>query len=255
MILALVQARMSSTRLPGKVMKKVLVKPLIGYLLERLTYAKKIDKIIVATSRKKENDEMCDYVRSIGFKVYRGSENDVLNRFYYISREYNPDGIVRITADCPLILPVLIDRACDSFLKKRPDYLGYRLPYPEGLADISVCSFKALETAWNEAKLPSEREHVVTYLFNNPQRFKIARLKIESSINDYRYTVDENLDFEVVKKIIEDLYQPGKFFGLKEIEKYSKEHPEIVNLNKHITRNEGYQKSLMEDEKFISRKR
>lgn len=250
----IIQARMGSSRLPGKVMKKVLNKPLIGYLIERLERAQFLEDIIVATSLKPKDDLICDYLKTTKAEIFRGSEKDVLDRYYQAARLYGAEVIVRITADCPLILPELVDRACKVFIEKKPDYLGYCLPYPEGLADISLCSFKALKIAWEKANLPSEREHIFTYLTKNPHKFHLLKLQLESSINDYRYTIDEEVDLEVVEKIIEDLYNVNKAFGLKEIENYSKLHPEIVNTNKHILRNQGYCKSLAEDEAFKDKK-
>lgn len=250
MVLAIVQARMGSSRLPGKVMKKVLGKPMVGYVLERVLSSKAVDKVVLATSTNPENEEMCEYVKNIGIDVFRGSEDDVLDRFYQASLIYKPDTIVRITADCPLILPELINKACDEFFKKKPDYLGYLLPYPEGLADIAVLSFSALATAWREAQKPSEREHVVTFLINRPDRFDVIRLPVDSSVNHLRFTVDESRDFIVVKDIIERLYEKSfKKFGLKEIEDFSCKYPEIMKINAYIQRNEGYLKSLLKDKK------
>lgn len=248
---AIIQARMSSTRLPGKVMKKVNGRSLLTYLSERLQAASSLKAIVVATSTSKKDDIIAEECRNLGVSCFRGSEQDVLDRFYQAAVKYDIDPIVRITADCPLLLPDLIDRAYSAFLEKEADYLGYLLPYPEGLADISVFPFFALKIAWQEACKPSEREHVVPFLFTRPERFNVIRLEVKSNLNHLRFTVDEKLDLQVVGYIINALYgKPKKIFGLKEIEKFANEHPEIVSINMHIPRNEGYQKSILEDKKW-----
>jgi len=249
---ALIQARMGSTRLPGKVMAKVKGKPLLYYLIERLRVVERLDTIVVTTTTQEKDDAIVDECKSLNVPFFRGSEKNVLNRFFLAAKKYGVDIIVRITADCPLIMPDLIDRACKEFFRlKMPDYLGYSLPYPEGLADISIFPFSSLQVGMNEAELPSDKEHVIVYVKNRPERFRVVKLGIRSFINKYRYTVDEDLDFKVVKKIIEDLYEPGKIITLKEIEEYSRNHPEVVNINKHITRNEGYAISLDEDKTYL----
>jgi len=248
MIGAIIQARMGSLRLPGKVLRKVNGKTLLFYLIERLRASRLLDTIIVATSRQSNNDAIEEECRLIKVPCYRGSEQDVLDRFYNAALKHKIGIIVRITGDCPMVMPGLVDRACRYYLKNKPDYLGHVLPYPEGLADMSIVSFDALKTAWLEARKPSEREHVVTFLFNNPERFKVVRIKVNSRLNNYRFTVDEEKDYRVVKHIINELYnKPKKIFGFQEIEKYVKAHPDIMRINMHIQRNEGYKKALEAD--------
>jgi len=249
----IIQARMGSSRLPGKVLKQVSGKSLLEYLFDRLAQAKKCKTIILATTINPEDDKLCDKAEAYGIPVYRGSEDDVLDRYYQAAKQYNLDPVIRITADCPLILPELIDMACVAFYNENiPDYLGFKLPYPEGLADIAVFPFSALEKAWNGAEKMSEREHVTKFLINRPDRFRLVRLDVNSVINEFRYTIDEDLDYEVVKQIIED-FHPANDFNLKDLEEYSLNHPEVVNRNKHIMRNEGYYISLQKDGKLGSR--
>jgi len=247
MILAIVQARMNSTRLPGKVMKKILRKPLIGYLLERLGKSKKVNKIVIASSRKRNNDELCKYVKRLGLDVYRGEEDDVLDRYYQAASQFNPDAIVRISGDCPLIDYKVIDRVISYYLKGNFDYVSNVNPptYPDGL-DTEVFSFKALEEAWKNAKLKSEREHVTPYIINSG-KFKIGNVRAENDFSSKRWTVDNEEDFILISKIIENLYKENSYFDMYDILKFENKNPELFEINKHIKRNEGLQKSLEND--------
>ncbi len=247
MILAIVQARMSSTRLYGKIMKEILGKPLIGYLLESLTYSRRINKIVVATSTGEENNRLCNYVESQGFDVYRGSEDDVLDRFYQAAVKYRPDSIVRVTGDCPLIDPGVCDRLIDEYVDKEVDYACLGLTFAEGL-DCEIFSFDALESAYKNARMQSEREHVTPYIYSNPDLFSKFTLENKTDDSKYRFTVDESQDFEVVKTIIENLYRAkGLPLSSGEIKRYLDDHPDIVRKNMHIMRNEGYLKSVKQD--------
>ena len=247
----IVQARMNSSRFYGKVIKKIEGRTSLSYLFERLKTVESTPRIILATTVNKLDNIIVKEAQRHQITCFRGSENNVLDRYYQAAVKFNIDPIIRITADCPLILPDLIDKSYRSFLKKKPDYLGYLLPYPEGLADISVISFSALKIAWQQARKPSEKEHVVTFLLNRPNRFRLVHLKVKSDINHLRFTVDEKCDFPVVKHIIKSLYgKPKRIFGLEEIEDFACKHPEITNINIHVPRNEGYKKSLMEDKKW-----
>ena len=250
-IAAFIQARMSSSRLPGKVMKKALGRPLLFYLCERLKTCHMLDQIVITTSAAPDDDIIERECKEMGFECFRGSLDFVLDRFYRAAVEYKADIIVRITADCPLLMPDLVDRQVMTFLKDGPyDYLGYQIPYPEGLADVSIMPFETLKYSWEHAEKPSEKEHPPLYVINRPHEFKLRRLVIDSPINDLRFTVDEPMDLEVITKLLEELYQPGKTISLWDIEVYSFRHPEIVDLNKNITRNEGLLKSLKQDKNW-----
>lgn len=234
---------MASERLPGKVMKKVLGKPLIGYLLERLSKSKKIDKIILATSLNSENDALCDYVEKIGYDAFQGSEEDVLNRYYQAAKKYNAKTIIRITGDCPLIDPEICDKLIKEYFKVKIDYARLSFMYAEGV-DCEVFDFTALEKANKEAKKQSEREHVTPFMKNNPDIFKILTLENKVDESQYRLAVDESEDFEVVKAIIKNLSIDKAHFTFKDIKNYLDNHPEIMKINAHVRRNEGYLKSL-----------
>lgn len=246
-ILAIIQARMGSKRCEGKVMKTVLGKPLIGYLLERVNFSRKIDKVILATSTDERNTGMCDYVKSLGFAVFRGDEEDVLDRYYQAALLYKADHIVRITGDCPLIDFEICDRLFEMYLKEKVDYAHLSPRFAEGL-DCEIFSFDCLRAAWKEAKMKSEREHVTLYFNNNLKRFK--KMIMENSVDDskYRITVDEQEDFDLVKAVIEVLYKNGGApFGSQEIKRFLEDNPGIYQKNYHIIRNEGLSISLKND--------
>lgn len=247
MILAVVQARISSKRLPGKVMKTVLGKPLIGYLLERLSFAKLIDKVVVATSTDTKNDQIVQYVQSLGFEVYRGKEDDVLDRYYQAALLYKADDIVRITGDCPLLDPAVCDEAIKAYENEGVDYVHTGPTFTEGL-DCEVFSFKALEIAWKGSKLKSEREHVTQYFYKHPELFKKITLVNKTDDSKYRITLDEEEDFIVIKAILEQFAkEEKKFFKAEAIKSFLNAHPDIYKINTRIVRNENLLKSLKED--------
>lgn len=248
MIISVIQARMGSSRLPGKVMKEAAGIPLIGHLLSRLKKSKLIDAFIVATSDNPENEPMISYLESNGYEVFKGSEEDVLDRFYQVLKNKNIDTVVRITGDCPLIDYKAVDLVISEFKKRKLDYLGCGKSFPEGYGS-EVFTFKSLEQAWQKATIKSEREHVTPYIWKHPEMFRVQKMEMNMDYSDIRVTVDEPEDFAVVKAIFENFYpEKGEDFFLEDVVNYLKSHKEIYSINKHIIRNEGYIKSLKEDE-------
>jgi len=249
---AIIQARISSTRLPGKVLKKIEGKTILEHVINRVRAAKKLDEVIVATTVKKKDLEIVKLCANLGVSVFCGSEDDVLDRYYQTARLFKAEHIVRITSDCPLIDPMVIDKVIELYFKKNADYATNGMPetFPDGL-DTEVFSFKTLKRAWENAKLSSEREHVTPYIRNNPNIFKIVNLKCNVDLKDKRWTIDEPEDFSFVKIIYKNLYPKDSLFGMETILNYLRENPEIEKINKEIIRNEGYLKSLKED-KIIS---
>ena len=235
---AIVQARMGSTRFPNKVMRPMAGTPMIGLLLGRLAASQRIDSIALATSDAPANEPMVDYVRGLGHLVYRGSENDVLDRYYQAAREAGADIVVRITGDCPLIDPVVVDAVIDVYEKQGVDYASNVSPptFPDGL-DTEVFSFKALETAWREARAQPEREHVTPFI-RESGKFAQANYSSGGDASGERWTVDEPEDFAVVQKVYEH-FHPRRDFGWHEVLALSKQHPEWFMANKHLARNEG----------------
>jgi spore coat polysaccharide biosynthesis protein SpsF len=252
MIIVIIQARMGSLRLPNKVMKKVLGKPLINYLLERVSAAEKVDQIILATTTKTEDDYLAKHVASLGYDVFRGSEDDVLSRYYHAFNKFKNkleklNAIVRITGDCPLIDSYLIDEVIKEYQAKGMDYVALSPDFSEGL-DVEIFSEDLLLQAFNEANLPSEREHVSLFFHNNKSLFNMSRIQNSSDDSSYRITVDEEQDFVVVKSIIEYFSNNNLEMNTQNIKNYLDTNPNVYNVNSHIIRNEGLQKSLEKEQ-------
>ena len=240
------QARIGSTRLPGKVLMEVNQISLLKIHLDRLKKSKNIDKIIVATTDKIEDDIIEKFVLEWGYEVFRGSENDVLDRFYQAVKLINPLWIVRITADCPLIDPKLIDEVIEYTQSKNIDYCSNTLieNFPDG-QDIEVFKFYALEYAWNHAIKKSDREHVTPYIrdfsnFKNNNIFSAINFDNDLNYSHIRMTVDEIRDFELIKIVIEN---NGLDKSWKEYADYIVSN-NLSHINDSIIRNEGYTKSL-----------
>jgi spore coat polysaccharide biosynthesis protein SpsF len=246
-VVAVTQARSGSTRLPGKILKQVEGKPLLQIHLERLKGSKLIDKILVATTTEPNDINVCNLVQTLGFDFYRGSENDVLDRFYRAVRNAPPDYVVRVTSDCPLLDPAVVDDVIALALKEKTDYCANILKetFPDG-QDIEIFTFAALERSWREAKLQSDREHVTPFIrinsnYNGGKLFKAINLEAPSNYGHVRMTVDEAKDFEMISSLIHEL---GTGRSWKEYADYIIAHPEIAEKNAHIIRNEGYLRSL-----------
>jgi glutamate-1-semialdehyde 2,1-aminomutase len=237
---AIVQARMGSTRFPNKVMRAICGTPMIGLLLERLAKAKRIDQIVLATSEDTRNESLANYVRELGYAVYQGSEDDVLDRYYQAAKEAGANTVVRITGDCPLIDPMLVDAVVASFLDSGVDYATNTSPptYPDGL-DTEVFSYRALETAWNLAKASQEREHVTPYIRESKQ-FTHRNCVNDTDVSGERWTVDEPEDFEVIQRVFEH-FHPRRDFAWSEVLALRNERPELFMANQHLIRNEGAQ--------------
>lgn len=236
--IAIVQARMDSTRLPNKVMRKICGRPLIEILLNRLSKSKGVDQIVVATTSELRDNPLVDHVRSLGYEIYRGSKNDVLDRYYQASKIHQADTIVRITGDCPLVDPALVDQVITAYKKQFVDYLSNtRKPtFPDGL-DVSVFSYSTLEKTRNEATTSYDKEHVTSYMRNSGQ-FSLGDFENSVDYSSERWTVDEDVDLEVVTNIVE-YFSPKMDFGWGEIMSLKKQKPELFLANKHLVRNQG----------------
>ena len=253
MILAILQARFSSSRLPGKVLKPILGKPMLLHQIERVQHSKMIDKLVVATSVDSSDDELVDCCLKNDIKVFRGSLNNVLDRFYQCAKYYNPDHIVRLTGDCPIADWQVIDKAIDKHLNTKSDYTSNVLPptYPDGI-DVEVVKISALKEAWKNAILPSELEHVMPYIRNNA-KFKQFNLENKVNLSEHRWTVDNSEDFEFIEMVYKELYLDNKRFTMHDVLKLLKSKPQMKKKNYHIARNEGAQKSYEEDREFLKK--
>lgn len=235
--LIIVQARMTSTRLPGKVLMPVLGKPLLDYLVERLHHVRSRPRVVLATTTNETDLPLVAAAERLGIACYRGSEDDVLSRYYEAALQFGGESILRITSDCPLLDPAVIDLVMKQFAsRKHPwDYVSTTLTrtFPRGM-DVEMFTFEALKTAHDEATLPAEREHVTPFLYNNPDRFKLGSVTNVLDVSRHRWTVDTEEDFELVKRIIEALYPSHPKFNMKDCLQLLNENPAWEKLNAHI---------------------
>lgn len=255
-VLAVIQARMGGSRLPRKTaLPLVDGKVVLELMLERVKKCRNIDKLIVATTINHSDNRIVEICKLSEVECFRGNELDVLDRFYQAYRNAGNsfNTIVRLTGDCPLHDPAIIDKVISVFLESDAECVTNVDPptYPDGL-DTEVFSAKALEKAWHEAKMKSEREHVTQYIRNNPAIFKKINVANDMDLSALRWTLDEESDYKMIKSVYENLYGKNPFFGMKDILNFLSKHPEIGNLNIQINRNEGLMKSLREDKKVIS---
>lgn len=255
MIAAVLQARVSSKRLPGKVIKPILGRPMISFQIERVKRSKRIEKLILATSEEGADDPIVGLGQLENIEVYRGSLNDVLDRFYKSVKEFSPAYVVRLTGDCPLVEPELIDSIIAHCIDGDFDYCTNALQptFPDGL-DVEVFRFSCLYEAWKEARLPSEREHVTLFMHSRPDRYKIGHYKQSDDMSKYRWTVDEPEDFELVKKIYEKLYPRDICFGMSDVIKLLEQNPELKTWNIRFERNEGMKKSIEADKEILAKR-
>jgi spore coat polysaccharide biosynthesis protein SpsF len=228
---------MTSTRLPGKVMKTVLGKTLLEHLLERLNRCQEIDGMIVATPSASVNQPIWDLCGRKNVPVFKGDENDVLSRYYGAARTAGADHIIRVTSDCPLMDPVELDSFIRFYKRNldRYDYVssGLERTYPRGM-EPEIFSFAALQQAQEGATLPDEREHVTLYIYRHKEKFKVGIFRYSEDISHHRWTVDTDEDFQLVSKIIETLYVKNPHFTLKDILALLDQHPTWIAINQHV---------------------
>lgn len=245
----IIQARVDSNRFPEKVLKKILGKPMIWYVIERCKRFRGCDSVVLATSSRSIDDNLVSVANGCKVAIYRGNANDVLDRYYRCAKEFKFDVIVRITADCPLIDADIGSMVIETFLTSGLDYVRTGCSFPDGLS-VEVFSFNALERAWKNAKLPSEREHVTPYMIKNPEVIVSRTIEHSSDLSEYRFTVDYEEDLLFVTKVYGALYHKNKSFGLDEILRLLKADEEISRLMPAPKRNEGYKRSLKDDKKY-----
>lgn len=236
-IVAIIQARMGSTRLPGKVMKPLVGKPMIYHVVERMRRVASVDEVVVATSVLPAEAPLIAYLESQGIPVFRGDEQDVLARYYEAAKACEADVIVRITADCPLISPTVTGKVISAFLDSagQCDYVSNALvrTFPRGL-DTEVFSFGALEKAFREATAPSDREHVTSYISRQPDVFRLQGITSDEDNSYLRWTVDEEADLQLVRRIYEALYLTKQVFEYEDVLALLTQRPELSAINRHI---------------------
>lgn len=248
-VVAIIQARMGSTRLPGKTLVKISGAPLLLHIINRIKASETIDAIIIATTQLPEDDVLEKLAADHCIACYRGSTDDVLDRFYQAAQTCEAEVIVRITADDPFKDPEILDHCC-HYLLEHPhvDYVSNTMKptYPEGL-DIEVFRFRALEISWKQAKLHSEREHVTPFIWKNPKIFRCVNIEHDEDLSHYRWTLDYPEDLKFTLQIYEKLSDKG-IFHMNDILDLLKKYPDLLKINNIFVRNEGYQKTL-ENEK------
>lgn len=233
------QARMTSTRLPGKILLPVLGKPLLAYQLERLRRAKRVDEIVVATTLNASDDPIVTLCRELGVSVYRGDELDVLDRYYQAAKAHAADVVVRVTSDCPLIDPAIVDQVIAAYLASDHDYIANtrERTFPRGM-DTEVFSLRALTEAWQEGRLPYEREHVTPFLYQHPERYAIGNVASGRDLGQHRWTVDTAEDFDLIARLLGALYPVKPEFTLDDILAQFALHPDWMRINQHIRQKE-----------------
>ena len=248
MIIAILQARMGSSRLPNKVLRKIKGKTLLELYVNRVKQSRLIDKIVIATTKKPEDEVIEEIATQLGLECFRGSENDLLDRYYQCAKKYKADVVVRVTPDDPFVDHRVIDRAVQIFKDNQVDFVTnhFEPTYPEGL-DVEVYSIYALEKSWKEAKLLSEREHVFPYIQNNQDQFKIINFKQDKDYSHLRWTIDYECDYEMTKVIYDYLYEKKPIFLQEDILQLLEKHPKISEINAHIKRKEGVNRTKAND--------
>jgi spore coat polysaccharide biosynthesis protein SpsF len=236
-VVIIVQARMTSTRLPGKILKKVLGKSLLEYQIERLRRVKLADEIVIATTINETDEPVVKLCNSVSVPYFRGSEEDVLSRYYETAKAHQADLIARVTSDCPLIDPEVIDRVIKFYIdhQTKYDYVSNCLErtYPRGM-DTEVFSFKVLQEAFLEATALPDREHVTPFIHRQPQRYSLASVNYSENQSDHRWTVDTPEDFQLIKKIIEVIYPKLPDFTLRDCLNLLEKNPEWSTINAHV---------------------
>ena len=250
MIAGILQVRVGSTRLPFKVLKKIQEKTLIELYIERVKKSKLINKIIIATTTNSDDDIIAQIANRINIDCFRGSENDLLDRYYQCAKQYDVDIIVRLCNDDPFVDYEIIDESISLLVHETADWVTNHLnpTYPEGL-DLDVFYFETLKIVWEKANLKSEREHVFPYIYNNIDNFYVISMEQKQDYSYLRWTLDYKEDFQMTKKVYDYLYDDKHIFLQKDILKLIEKYPEIKNINSNIDHYEGIKKSAKEDSK------
>lgn len=239
---------MGSSRLPNKVLLELAGKTVLEHVIQRTLQSKFVNEVIVATTISKLDLQLVQYCSSKNIRVFIGSEDNVLDRFYQAAKLLQPKNIIRITSDCPMIDPDVIDHIGNIHIRESTDYTSNTLDetFPDGL-DAEVFTFEALKTAWQDATLLSEREHVTPYIKKNPEKFKLFSVKSDINLSHHRWTIDQQQDYTFLSSVFSRLYNNNPDFRMKDVLNLLVEEPGLSKINDNIIRNEGYLKSLQKD--------
>ena len=248
-VVAIIQARMDSTRLPGKALKDILGKPMLWHIFNRLRHAKLVNQIVIATSNRRSDNPIVKFAEENEIPYYAGSEIDVVDRLYRAAKKFGADAVVRITVDCPLVDPAVVDKVTKAYLDNEDsfDYVSNTHPptYPDGL-DTEIFSFQALKRAWEEVKEPFGREWITTNFFEHPEKYRLGNVEYDEDLSYMRWTVDYQDDLDFIIEVYRRLYQRDKIFLMKDILDLLKKNPGLMEINKHHERDEGYLEALKE---------
>ena len=250
MIGCIIQARMGSSRLPGKTLMKLNQnRTVLDFVVNQLSFSTLIDKIIIATTNLEQDDIIEQTAKNLGIQCFRGNSDDVLDRYYNCAKEFEIDNIVRITSDCPLIDPEIIDEVIRKYKSENYDYFTNTLirTYPIG-TDVEIFSFNALKKSWENAKLPSEREHVTLFIRNKKMDFQLGNLECAKNLSFHRWTLDRKEDLELIKQIISKINKTPIL--IDDVLNLLSNEPELIKINQNIPKDEGMLKSLKRDEEF-----
>lgn len=232
-VVAIIQARMGSTRLPGKALADIHGHAMLWYVVQRTREAKSLNEVVVATTIERADEAIVAFCGDHDVPCFRGSEDDVLDRYYQAARQHDAQAVVRITSDCPLIDPAIIDKTVRAFLAEQPDYASNCIvrTYPRGL-DIEVLTFRALESAWREAQQEYQRSHVTPYLYESPSRFKVLSVTGDEDYSCHRWTVDTPEDLEFVRAVYSR--RDGGQFRLSDVLRLIKSEPHLAEINRSV---------------------
>lgn len=247
---AIVQARMGSTRLPAKILKPLAGKPALWHVVDRLRQARGLEEVVVATTVKPADDVVEAFCSQHAIPCFRGSEEDVLDRYYQAALHFGADPVIRITSDCPVIDPMIVDDVIGGFLAGRFDVYGLGGEFPDGL-DCECFAFWVIEDAWRNATLPSEREHVGVYMGNHPEKYHMGAHEPFKGLSHMRWTLDEEADLRFLEAVFGRLYSPERTFLARDVLELLDREPALMTINTGIVRNEGLLKSLEKDKTFM----
>lgn len=246
---AIVQARLGSTRLPGKTLMPLHGHPMLWHVVNRVRSTPSIREVVVATTTELRDEPIREFCATAGIDCFSGSENDVLDRFYQAAVRHNADPVVRVTADCPLMDPGVIEQVLQLYFTGRFDHVGVATGagavfetqgrFPDGL-DAECFSLAALKRAWREATAKSDREHVTPYIWQEPGRFRLGTIRPSADYSTLRWTVDNAADFLFAELVYAALYDEKRLFGMQDVLQYLRHHPELTAVNNDAIGKEGY---------------
>jgi len=246
-IITVVQVRMGSTRLSGKVLKEIVGRPMLWHIINRLKHARLVDEIIIATSDNAGDRPIIEFAKANGVGYYAGSELDLLDRWYRAVKKFKPDAMVWITGDCPLVDPGIVDKVIKYYLEKGPfecvTNTKPKATYPHGL-DVGIYSFKALERAWKDVRDPFWREWASAIFFEHPEKYRLGNVVNDEDLSQMRWTVDYPEDLDFVTEVYKRLYREDRVFLMEDILELLKKHPELMKINEVHVGKDGYREVL-----------